>query len=186
VLTPYGNIINVGPAGTQQTAIWSGQPARLDLLAPLQAFGANMTASPAQNPIMFPDPANVFSSAAQLGNDIVSDFNPFETGSFVYWGAPYAYSIPSVIGGTIQNLTGIPNQFPLANYGAEPVSGYFSNPSSLLTGLPEGAQYVGQGLLGYLNPDIYVQAVSNDIAVLTNPAALLSQVPLIGYLGIDP
>jgi len=191
VSAPFGEIINVNPTGTGITnspgpdvAIWSGQPAQLNLLAPLQAFGANMTATPAQDPIMFPNPNTVLSSAIQLGTDFTSDFNPFVTGSFVYWGAPNDYSFPSVVGGTIQAVTGIPNQFPLANYGAEPISGYTDGPSSLLTGLPEGGQYLAQGLLGYLNPNIYAQAITNDIAALSDTAALLNNVPLIGYLGL--
>ncbi len=100
----------------------------------------------------------------------------------VYWGAPTAYSIPSVIGGTIQNVIGIPNQFPLENYGAEPIWGYTASPASLTTGLPEGGQYLAQGLLGYLNPNTYLQAVNNNIAFWTDPAAVLGTIPLLGYL----
>jgi hypothetical protein len=180
-----GNIINVGPNPPGgDLAIWAGQPAQLNPLAPLQAIGANLTASPAQNPIMLPDAAGVVSNAALLGNDLSTNFNPFVTGSFLYWGAPTDYSIPSAIGGTIQDFTGIPNQFPLANFGAEPVSGYTTTPSSLLTGLPEGGRYLAQGLQGYLNPNTYLEAVSNDIAVLSDPLAHLGGVPLIGYLGL--
>ena len=57
-----------------------------------------------------------------LAQDILDDFNPFQTGSFLYWGAPADYSIPSAIGGTITDFTGIPNQWGLANLGAEPVA----------------------------------------------------------------
>jgi PE family len=180
-----GSVINVGPnpPGTD-LAIWAGEPAKLTIGAEWQAVAANLTASPAQNPIMLPDPAGVVSNAALLGNDFLTNFNPFVTGSFLYWGAPTDYSIPSAIGGTIQDFTGIPNQFPLANFGAEPVSGYTTTPSSLLTGIPEGEQYLVQGLQGYLNPNTYLEAVSNDIAVLSDPLAHLGGVPLIGYLGL--
>jgi hypothetical protein len=179
-----GSIINVGPPGTEQTAIWAGQTAQLTPGGGIHAIAANLTGSPAQNPIMAPDLGGIVTNSLLLAQDEFTDFNPFATGSYIYWGAPTAYSIPSAIGGTIEDFTGIPNQFPLANYGAEPISGYTASPSSLLTGLPEGAQYLGQGLLGYLDPNIYLQAVNHDIAVLSHPLAHLGGVPLIGYLGL--
>jgi hypothetical protein len=176
--------------------IWSGAPAQLNPLAPLEAIASNLTASPSADPIQLPDFANVFTSAGQLGQDLSSDFNPFATGSFLFWGAPTLYSIPAAIGGTIQDFTGIPNQFinpdinPIPDIGwqplgAEPITGYTDGPSSLLTGLPTGFEYLGQGLLGYLNPEIYLQAVENDFGLLTNPTALLDDIPLLGYL-FDP
>jgi PE family len=178
-------VINVGPPGTEHTGIWAGQPAQLHPGATLQAIGANLTASPAQNPIMGPNGPGVLTDAIALGTDLNTSFNPFVTGSYIYWGAPVDYSIPAAIGGTIQNVTGIPNQFPLINHGGEPLSGYTTGPSSLLTGLPEGGRYLKDGLLGYLNPAIYGQAIANDIAGLSNPAALLGNLPLVGYL-VDP
>ena len=92
--------------------IWSGQPgAQINLLEPLQAIAGNLTASPSADPIQFPDLGSVFSNALTLGEDIVKDFSPFEEGSFLWWGAPTDYSIPTAIGGTITDFTGIPNQF---------------------------------------------------------------------------
>ena len=162
----------------------------------MEAIASNLTASPSADPIQLPDFAAVFANAGQLAQDMSSDFNPFATGSFLFWGAPTLYSIPAAIGGTIQDFTGIPNQFinPDINpnpdigwqpLGAEPVTGYTDGPSSLLTGLPTGFEYLGQGLLGYLNPEIYLQAVENDFGLLTNPTALLDEIPLLGYL-FDP
>ena len=89
-------------------------------------------------------------------------------------------------------MTGIPNQFGLANDGAEPLSGYSSNPLDLPSGLAQGLQYfldgnggtAGNGLLGYLNPEIYLYALQNDIGILTNPNDLLASLPLVGYLGL--
>ena len=155
-------VINVGPGSPN--VIWSGQPAQLNLLVPLQAVVANLTGSPANNPIMLPNLANVLASATQLSNDINYDFSPFVTGSFLYWGAPTLYSVPAGLAGLLQNFTGIPNQFinigAWQPFGAEPISGYTAGPASLLTGLPQGFQYLAQGLLGYLNPSTYLTAAS--------------------------
>jgi hypothetical protein len=176
--------------------VWSGQPgAQINLLEPLQAIAGNLTASPSADPIHFPDLGSVFSNALTLGEDIVKDFSPFEEGSFLWWGAPTDYSIPTAIAGTITDFTGIPNQFgfpadqPL---GSEPLSGYTSNPLDLPGGFAQGLQYfldgnggtAGNGLLGYLNPEIYLQALNNDIGTLTNPNDLLAALPLVGYLGL--
>jgi hypothetical protein len=179
--------------GTEGTgAIWSGLPAQLNLLDPLQAIAGNLTASPSADPIQLPDLGNVFTSAVTLGQDILDDFNPFQTGSFLFWGAPTDYSIPSALGGTITDFTGIPNQWGLANLGAEPVGGYSSNPLDVPGGLVQGLQFfltgdggsLGNGLLGYLNPETYLQALNTDIGILTNPDNLLAALPLVGYLGL--
>jgi hypothetical protein len=179
--------------GTEGTgAIWSGLPAQLNLLDPVQAIAGNLTASPSADPIQLPDLGNVFTSAVTLGQDVLDDFNPFQTGSFLFWGAPTDYSIPSALGGTITDFTGIPNQWGLANLGAEPVGGYSSNPLDVPGGLVQGLQFfltgdggsLGNGLLGYLNPEIYLQALNTDIGILTNPDNLLAALPLVGYLGL--
>jgi hypothetical protein len=175
---------------------WFGEPgAQLNLLEPFQAIADNLTASPADNPIQFPDLGEVFGNAVKLGEDFTNDFNPFVEGSFVYWGAPTLYSIPAAIGGTIQDFTGIPNQFGFPatqQLGSEPVSGLTSNPSDLPGYLAQGLGYLlngnggeaGNGLLGYLNPEIYLQALSNDFNLLTNPNDLLAALPLVGFLGL--
>jgi hypothetical protein len=172
--------------------IWSGQSAQLNLLDPLQAIAGNLTASPSSNPIEFPNIGDVFTNGGKLAQDISNDFNPFQTGSFLFWGASADYSIPSAIGGTITDFTGIPNQWGLENLGAEPVSGYTSNPLDLPGNLAQGLQFflngdggnLGSGLLGYLNPEIYLQALNTDIGILTNPDNLLAALPLVGYLGL--
>jgi hypothetical protein len=59
-------------------------------------------------------------------------------------------------------------------------------------GFAQGLQYfldgnggtAGNGLLGYLNPEIYLYALSNDFSLLTNPNHLLAALPLVGYLGL--
>lgn len=197
-----GDIVNIvdpqvtvdGVTGTG--VIWSGEPAQLNPLAPLDAIATNLTDSPSADPILQPDLGSESASLISLFSDFDNDFSPFATGSFLFWGAPTLYSIPAGFGGTIQDLTGIPNQFinpdinPIPDIGwqplgAEPITGYADGPSSLLTGLPVGFEYLGQGLLGYLNPDIYLEAVENDFGLLTNPAELLDGIPLLGYL-FDP
>jgi hypothetical protein len=189
VPTPVGDVTGTG-------AIWSlpgpGQPGQLDPLTFLTALGSNLTSSPANNPIQFPDIGGVFSNGLKLIEDIFNDFNPFQVGSFLYWGAAKDYSIPSVLGGTLQDFTGIPNQWGLANLGAEPVSGYSSTPLSLPGGFLQGLEYfltgdggaAGNGLLGYLNPETYLQALNTDIGILTNPNNLLASLPLVGFLGL--
>jgi hypothetical protein len=197
-----GDIVNIvdpqvtvdGVTGTG--VIWSGEPAQLNPLAPLDAIATNLTDSPSADPIQSPDFGSVSTSLTSLFSDFSNDFSPFATGSFLFWGAPTLYSIPAGFGGTIQDLTGIPNQFinpdinPVPDIGwqplgAEPLTGYADGPSSLLTGLPVGFEYLGQGLLGYLNPEIYLQALDNDFGLLTNPTELLDGIPLLGYL-FDP
>jgi hypothetical protein len=177
---------------TPDPVVWSGVPTGgLSLLAPFEAIGSSLTGSPQQ--LMFPDLGSVFSNALKLGEDVVNDFSPFEEGSFLYWGASTDYSIPSAIGGTITDFTGIPNQFGLLNLGAEPLSGYSSNPLDLPGNFAQGLQYFldgagggpdSNGILGYLNPEIYLQALNNDIGTLTNPNDLLAALPLVGYLGL--
>jgi hypothetical protein len=200
-----GNITNIAdPQVTVPTVdgtttgtgdIWSGQPAQLNLLEPLQAIAGNLTASPSADPIQFPNIGDVFTNGVKLAEDISNDFNPFQTGSFLFWGAPTDYSIPSALGGTITDFTGIPNQFGFPAdqvLGAEPVSGYSSTASDLPGGFAQGIQYfldgdggtAGNGLLGYLNPEIYLQALNTDIGILTNPDNLLAALPLVGYLGL--
>jgi hypothetical protein len=183
VTSATGVINSGGTAGND--VIWSGQPFNLE--DPLTSLAANLTGSPASNPIEIPNPEAILTNAIQLFSDINYDFNPFTTGSFLYWGAPTDYSIPAVIGGMLQNFTGIPNQFPLTDLGAEPLSGYTDGPSSLLTGLPDGLEYLANGLLGYLNPSTYLDALTNDgpgtlLGTLTDPAALLNDIPLLGLL----
>jgi hypothetical protein len=186
--TPVGDAAGTG-------AIWSGQPGQLDPLTFLTALGSNLTQSPAGNPIQFPNIGDVFSNGLKLWEDTLgpnNNFDPIGVGSFLYWGAAKDYSIPSALGGTIQDFTGIPNQWGLANLGAEPVSGYSSTPLSLPGDLLQGLQYflngdggaAGNGLLGYLNPETYLQALNTDIGILTNPNNLLASLPLVGFLGL--
>jgi hypothetical protein len=186
-------IINEGPIPPgSDLAIWAGQGALLSPLAPLEAIAGNLTQDPSLNPIQLSDLGSVFTNGLQLIQDNINDFNPFQEGSFLYWGAAKDYSIPSALGGTLQDFTGIPNQWGLANLGAEPVSGYTSTPLSLPGNFLQGFEYfltgdgglAGNGLLGYLNPETYLQALSTDIGTLTNPNNLLASLPLVGFLGL--
>ena len=162
-------VINVGPAGFEDTAIWSGQPVELDgqpfnpLLETFQAIWQNAVESPLNNPIILPNIGDVFTNAAKLGQDLINDFDPFIQGSFVYWGADTLYSIPSLINGLGHDLSLglIPNEFVLANNGAEPLSGYTAGPESLPQGLLNGLQFLltgadgDHGLLGFLDPSTW-------------------------------
>jgi hypothetical protein len=195
----FGQLISPNSGGDVPTGdvIWSDQPgAQINLLEPLQAIAGNLTASPSADPIQFPDLGSVFSNALTLGEDVGNDFNPFVEGSFLWWGAPTDYSIPTAIAGTITDFTGIPNQFGFPadqTLGSEPLlTGYTSNPLDLPGGFAQGLQYfldgnggtAGNGLLGYLNPEIYLYALENDFSLLTNPDKLLAALPLVGYLGL--
>ena len=168
-------VINVGPPGWTNLAIWSGQHVTLNPMAPLQALGANLTGSPADNPIMLPNPVNVIHSTIQLSNEInYLDFNPFVQGSFLYWGAPTLYSVPAALGGIVQQFTGIPNQFliaPWQPYGAEPITGYTAGLPDLVEGLPQGFEYLAKGLLGYVNPSLPI-ILSGPLDALGNAGVL--------------
>jgi hypothetical protein len=188
-----GSVVNLGPPpfGPPDSGdtIWSDTSATLNPLLPFESLATNLTGSPASNPIEIPNIETLSTNLGNLFTDYKTDFNPFETGSYVYWGAPTAYTVPSLIGGLVQSATGIPNQFPLPNEGAEPVSGYGDTPSSLLTGLPQGFEYLVHGLLGYLDPETYLTALSTDFSTLTgalsDPTALLGDIPFLGLLGLD-
>ena len=174
--SPTG-VINVGPdpPGTN-LVIWSGQHVTLDPMAPLEAIGANLTGSPADNPIMLPNPASVIENVIKLSNELnYLDFNPFVQGSFLYWGAPTLYSVPAALGGIVQSFTGIPNQFlipPWQPYGAEPITGYTAGLPDLVEGLPQGFEYLAKGLLGYVNPAL--------------PVYLSGPLDALGNLGVMP
>ncbi len=187
-------VVNVGPPGTEDLAIWSGQPNQLNLLAPLEAIWQNAVESPSSNPIMLPNIGDVFDSAVKLGQDLSNDFDPFIQGSFAYWGAPTLYSIPSVIGGLVHSFTLglIPNEFANTAIGwpangAEPLSGYTDGPSSLLPGLAEGFQYLLNGLEGYFNPATYgASAADATLGSLGDPTALAGDLSsLLSNAGTD-
>jgi hypothetical protein len=196
LFNPQVNVPTVDGMTSGTGTIWSdGVSAQLNLLDPLQAIAGNLTASPSSDPIQFPNIGDVFTNAVKLAQDMSNDFNPFQTGSFLFWGAPTDYSLPAALAGILEEFTGIPNQFGFPAdqvLGAEPVSGYSATASDLPAYFAQGIQYflngnggtAGNGLLGYLNPEIYLQALNNDIALLTNPNDLLAALPLVGYLGL--
>jgi PE family len=174
--SPTG-VINVGPNPPGgNLVIWSGQHVTLNPMAPLEAIGANLTGSPADNPIMLPNPAGVIQNVVKLSNDLnYLEFNPFVQGSFLYWGAPTLYSVPAALGGIVQQFTGIPNQFlipPWQPYGAEPITGYTAGLPELVEGLPRGFDYLAKGLLGYMNPAL--------------PVDLSGPLDALGNLGVWP
>jgi hypothetical protein len=171
--------------------IWSGQqPGPLE--DPFASVMANLTASPASDPIHIPNPVTFAENEIDLFyNDFNSTFDPFITGSFLYWGAPTLYTIPALLGGFFQDLTGIPNQFTFANFGAEPAFGPTAGPSSLLPGLAQGFQYLltgngpdptvpgDHGLLGYLDPSLGngstdLGTLSSDLSSLLDLGTLSS------------
>lgn len=148
-----GVVNSGGTAG--EDVIWSGQHVTLSPNLDLSSILTNLESSPSADPIQFPTLANLLTDNELLTYDFNYDFNFFVEGSFLYWGAPSLYSIPDLIGGELQDLTGIPNQFLLPNDGAEPLSGYTDTASSLLPGLEQGFQYLAHGLEGYFEPSTY-------------------------------
>ena len=140
-----------------------GQPAQLNLLEPLQALATDMMEDPSLDEIKVPNLADIALDLVKLNIDFATNFNPFVTGSFLYWGAPTFYSLPAGLAGVLQNFTGIPNQFLIDPWqgdasagGGIPPGGETLGPASLLTGVPAGWEYLGRGLLGYLNPSTYL------------------------------
>ena len=85
--------------------------AHLEPLMALQAIADYLMQDPSENPVILPDPGGVLSDAGKLGLAYLNDYNPLVTGSFLYWGAPTLYSVPALLAGLVQNITGIPNQF---------------------------------------------------------------------------
>jgi hypothetical protein len=178
-----GDVVNVGPLGSELTAIWSGQQVPINpLLEPFEAIWQNAIESPSLNPIQLPNIGDVFDSAVKLGQDLINDFNPFIEGSFVYWGADTLYSIPSVIGGLIHTLSLglIPNEFVLPDNGAMPVDGYNEGITNLLPNLQQGVQYLIDGLLKYLDPSTWGASAAD---ASTAAAASADVSTLLGSLG---
>ncbi|MBV9321002.1 MAG: hypothetical protein JO106_14020, partial [Mycobacterium sp.] len=163
-----------------QDAVWSNTPVVLNPLLPFESLAANLTGSPANNPIMLPNLGTAITNIVNLSNDLnYFDFNPLATGSFLYWGAPTLYSVPAFFGGLLQDLTGIPNQFlipPFPPLGAEPITGYTASLPQLITGLPQGDEYLVNGLLSYVSPTLAAD-LSGPLNALGNlgtlPADLL-------------
>lgn len=192
-----GDVVNVGPDGSETTAIWSGQPITINpLLEPLEAIWQNATESPGSNPIQLPNIVDVFENAIKLDLDLARDFDPFITGSYLYWGADTLYSIPSVIGGLVHTLSLglIPNEFVLADNGSEPVSGYTDGPGSLPANLVQGLKFLlhgadgDHGLLGYLDLSTWGDASDADLsaaASATDTGTLLASLGDHGALLSD-
>jgi hypothetical protein len=189
---PLGEgIVNSGGTAGQDV-IWSGQHFTLDPTLGIEAIGQNLTSSPANDPIEFVNPASLLLNSELLSYDINYDFNFLTEGSFAFWGASSLYSVPDLIGGAIKDVTGIPNQFLLPNLGAEPLSGYTDSYSSLLPNLAEGFQYLlhgagvpgADGLLGYLEPSTYLEAIANDTGGLMGAAGTTLPTELFG--SFDP
>jgi hypothetical protein len=191
-----GDVVNVGPDGSETTAIWSGQPTINPLLEPFQAIWQNATASPGSDPIQLPNIVDVFDNVIKLNGDFSQDFDTFITGSYLYWGAPTLYTIPSLIAGVVHSLSLglIPNEFVLANNGGEPVSGYTAGPGSVPGGLAQGLQFLlhgadgDHGLLGYLDPSTWGAsgADASAAASAADTSPLLSDLSsLLPNLGTD-
>jgi hypothetical protein len=137
----------------------------------LQAIADYFMQDPSENPVILPDLVGVLSNAVLLGVDFFNISNLFQTGSFLYWGAPTLWSVPALLAGLVQNFTGIPNQFietpqwqgeidpaepgGVAS-GGQPSWGPDAGPADLLHGVPAGIDHLVRGLLGYLDPGTYL------------------------------
>jgi hypothetical protein len=193
----YPNTVNAVDPATGKPAsqpFWAGDPGdQLNPLVPFQAIAENLMQDPSQNPVRFPDLADVLSNALKVPVNYLNDYNPLVTGSFLYWGAPTLYSVPALLAGLVQNFTGIPNQFvgigAWSGAGGDPTGGT-AGPAALLTGLPAGVVYLAEGLLGYLNPGTYIGpngiSLSNTLLRTYAWGSLPGSDILRRLIGLDP
>ena len=193
----YPNTVNAVDPATGKPAsqpFWAGDPGdRLNPLVPFQAIAENLMQDPSQNPVRFPDLADVLSNLLKVPVNYLNDYNPLVTGSFLYWGAPTLWSVPALLAGLVQNFTGIPNQFvgigAWSGAGGDPTGGT-AGPADLLTGLPAGVVYLAEGLLGYLNPGTYIGpngiSLSNTLLRTYAWGSLPGADILRQLIGLDP
>jgi PE family len=123
--------------------VWAGQTVKFVPGLAVESFAHSLTATPTGIEHI---PGNEVIPTLTMRLADVNDFNPFVTGSFVYWGGPTLYNVPALLGGLVTGnvglLTGtdIPNPLLLggAATGAEPSWGPEAGPSYFLPGLIEG------------------------------------------------
>ena len=70
--------------------------AHLQPLVALQAIADYFMQDPSDNPVIVARPAGRPRNGALLGLAYLNDYNPFVTGSFLYWGSPTLYSVRPV------------------------------------------------------------------------------------------
>lgn len=110
--------------------IWSGQTVQLQPLLPFESFLNSLTATPTG--VHLPNLLDVLVSGLKLTYDLIYDFTPIETGSFLYWGASTLYGVPALLAGLIDGPLGIHNPIPTAT------EDYSMGILSLLPGLATG------------------------------------------------
>ncbi|HET9877587.1 MAG TPA: hypothetical protein VFQ37_17815 [Mycobacterium sp.] len=121
----------IDPMGTPIS--WAGQTVQYDPFFFITSFLKSLTMDPTTsgNTIAdygqwFTDPGSFFQPFWQDIKDLLNDFNPFVDGSFLYWGAPAMYTLPSLLAGLVSSFTGIAN--PMAPYTLAPGGGYLLEP----------------------------------------------------------
>jgi hypothetical protein len=128
-----------GPTVTAdgQPVVWAGTTVQLQPRLPFQSFAQSLTATPTGIETVPGD--EVLSTFVRYVEDC-NDFNPFATGSFVYWGAASLYDVPNLLGGIYAHSMHTTNPFMLGvdPSGAEPSWGPTAGPSSVIPGLQEG------------------------------------------------
>jgi hypothetical protein len=137
--------------------VWAGQTVQFVPGLAVKSFADSLTATPTGVQHIPVD--EVLPTVLAFENDLAVDFNPLATGSYVFWGAPTLYGIPSALAGLVTGHLGIPNPFLLggAPSGAEPSWGPQADSSYLIPGLEEGFQNLidaFQGIPGNPGPPV--------------------------------
>jgi hypothetical protein len=140
---------DTGPTVTADgvPVVWHGQTVQLVPGLAVESFAQSLTATPTG--IQHIPLNEVLPTAVQLAVDC-DDFNPFVRGSFLYWGGPTLYGVPSAVTGLVTGPLGLDNPFLLggAPTGAEPSWGPQANPLYVIPGLVEGIVNFLKAFLG--------------------------------------
>ncbi|HET9877589.1 MAG TPA: hypothetical protein VFQ37_17825 [Mycobacterium sp.] len=146
---------HLDPMGIQLS--WAGKTVQFDPFFFITSFLKSLAADPAGDPAagisanmdpltaygeLFSHPLqNIVGPFLRIIGDLWNDFIPILNGSFIYWGLPSGYTVPTITAGLLSYVTGIANPmetYSLAPGGAFALGPYVGQPATDGTG-PDGA-----------------------------------------------